>query len=141
MKSDLKKALILSGIGFVIGLLIGLTIFYITELKGGINAGAKEGSIFELLLGGIYGAMAMGMVVVYDIESWSITRATLTHFLCTFGGFHALALVQGWFYPGDKWYVIITIIWIALYIIIWLANYLTYLHKVRQMNDKLKNIR
>ena len=46
MKSDLKKALILSGIGFVIGLLIGLTIFYITELKGGINAGAKEGSIF-----------------------------------------------------------------------------------------------
>lgn len=140
MNKIVKKALILGSIGFVIGLIIGLTVFFITE--GGKPEGVTFSafSILEFLVGGIYGAMAMGGTVAYDIESWSIARSTATHFVITFAGFHVLAYIQGWFFPKEAWYIILVIAWIIAYIIIWLTQYLIFRKKIRKMNEDLKKM-
>ena len=133
MNKVLKKAIILGIIGFAIGLIIGVTVYYLT---GGSSSG--EFSYFEFLVGGIYGALAMGGSAVYDIESWSIAKCTATHFVCTFVGLFALAIMQGWFYPGDLLFWILLVAWVFAYFIIWLIQYLIYHRKIDNLNEELK---
>ncbi len=138
MNSVLKKALILGSIGFVIGLAIGFTIFFLT---GGSAEGITAYNVFEFLVGGIYGALAMGGSAVYDIENWSIARSTATHFICTFVGFFVLAYLQRWLMPGELLFWIFVVMWIFAYFMIWLIQYLVYHRKINEMNEELKNIR
>lgn len=141
MNKSVKKALILGGIGFIVGLLIGLTVSFLTN-EAPLDGFAFDSYLcFELLIGGIYGAMAMGGSVVYDIESFSIARSTAIHFFITFVGFHLLAYVQGWLRPEETWYILLTIAWLIAYFIIWLVQYLIFRHKVKQLNEDLSRIR
>ena len=138
MNSVLKKALILGSIGFAIGLAIGITIFFLT---GGSVEVITGRIVFEFLVGGIYGGLAMGGSAVYDIEEWSIARSTATHFICTFIGFFVLAYLQGWLMPGELLFWIFVVMWIFAYFMIWLIQYLVYHRKINEMNEELKNIR
>ncbi len=133
----IKRAIILGCIGFVIGIMIGLTICFIEEhriLLGGMD-------ILMYLVGGLQGALAMGTTVFYDIESWSILRSTITHFIVTFGGFYAMGYIQGWMRPGEPFSFIFTIAFIVAYIIIWLTQYFSYKRTVRMMNAELKDMK
>ncbi|MBR3306740.1 MAG: DUF3021 domain-containing protein [Lachnospiraceae bacterium] len=139
MKRSVKSALILGSIGFVCGILIGLTFFICSDVYGAEDrAAAFAGlSLFELLVGGIYGMISMGLTVVYDIESWSIAKATITHFAFTLAGFYAMGMIQGWLVLGDLLFWIMTAAFIAVYICIWLSQYLSYRRQIRRMNDGL----
>ncbi|MCR5093154.1 MAG: DUF3021 domain-containing protein [Lachnospiraceae bacterium] len=138
MNKTLKKALILGGIGFAAGLLIGVSVFYITGVKGPNALKITDISPFELLIGGIYGAIAMGCSVFYDIENWSILRATLSHFLLTLLGFYAMACLQRWMKLFDMVFWISTAAFIIVYIIIWLSQYFSWRRQVRRMNLELQ---
>ena len=141
MNRVLKKGLILGAIGFVGGLFIGLTVFYLTEPTAPLMPDFSKLSLFELIIGGIYGALAMGTSAVYDIESWSIAKCTFTHFIFTFVGLFVLARVQGWLNPGAKLMYVIAAAFIIIYIIIWLSQYLLFKRKVRQLNDDLEMVK
>ena len=137
MNKLFKKAMILGGIGFVLGLLIGLIIYGADELINTGTVSVASLSLFELLVGGAQGFLAMASTVVYEIESWSIARATFTHFVVTLGGYLGMGYLQGWLLENPVFTAIMAAIFIIVYIIIWQVQYMKSLRDVRQMNEDL----
>ncbi len=125
-----KKAVLLSLIGFAAGVLIGVF------LSLGDWPGLKE-ALPHLLLGGVYGAAAMGSSIVYDIEKWSIARATATHFLCVFALYILIAVTMGWFRLDDPVFWIVLGAMLLAYVLIWLFQYLSCKRRIREMNRDL----
>lgn len=125
-----KKATLLGLAGFVIGSLIGMCF----TLAGSISFSE---ALPHILLGGLYGGAAMGSSVVYDIEKWSIARATATHFLLVFALFFLLVTTMGWFSLNSPAFWIIVGAMAAGYVLIWLLQYLSYRRQIRKMNDQL----
>ena len=129
-----KKATILALIGFVIGVLIGV------GFTRGNGSGLRE-ALPHLLLGGIYGAVACGSSIVYDIEKWSIARATATHFLFVFSLYFLIVFTMGWFRLDDPIFWIVIAVMVVAYILIWLFQYLVYKRKIREMNNDLARMK
>lgn len=135
-----KKAIILSVIGFVIGILIGLIISVITH-SAEDKALSLGTHLFYIIAGGLHGAIAMGTSAIYEIESWSIARVTITHFGITLLSFYILGTIQGWLTIGDTMFWIITVAFILAYFIVWLVNYIAYKRAVAKMNEDLEKLK
>ena len=127
-----KKATLLGLAGFVIGGIISI-IFILT----GSSEGLAGKNLPHILLGSVYGAAAMGSSIVYDIEKWSIARATVTHFLLVFALYFLLVISMKWFRLEDPLFWIIVGCMAVAYVIIWLIQYLACRRKIREMNDNL----
>ena len=125
-----KKTMLLGLAGFVLGVLICIG-FMLARSSEGLKA------FPNLVISGIYGAVAMGSSIVYDIEKWSIARATATHFLLVFALYFLLVLSMGWFSLSDPVFWIVVGAMVAGYILIWLLQYLSYKRQIREMNDEL----
>lgn len=138
MNKKLKNALILTGVGFIIGLAIGIFMIYI---QGGQLNDLTGRDIFMLFVGGLQGAIPMGLTVVYDIEHWSILRSTVTHFIPTMIVFYAGSYCMGWLKFGTTVFWIATVLMIVTYYIIWMSQYLIYLRQVKTMNAKIREFR
>ncbi|MBR3635801.1 MAG: DUF3021 domain-containing protein [Lachnospiraceae bacterium] len=138
MDRRIKNALILSGVGFVLGILIGVMISF---FDGSLSQGITGRDVLLLFVGGVQGAIPMGLTVVYDIEDWSILRSTVTHFIPTMIVFYACSFYMGWLKFGTVGFVITTVCMIAAYYIIWMTQYLIYLKKVKTMNAKIREFR
>ena len=138
MSKKLKNALILTGVGFIIGLAIGIFMIYI---QGGQLNDLTGRDIFMLFVGGLQGAIPMGLTVVYDIEDWSILRSTVTHFIPTMIVFYACSYYMGWLKFGTTVFWITTVMMIVAYYIIWMSQYLIYLRQVKTMNAKIREFR
>lgn len=137
-----KKALILGGIGFVIGILIGFGVYSISTLAAGGELNFSRLNIPELLVGGLYGMISMGSTVIYDIDSWSIVRVTVTHFVITVTGFHVMGIYQGWMQRmGWLSYGIMIACFVISYAIIWLSQYLVWRREVRRLNEDLHRMK
>lgn len=126
-----KKATILGAAGFVLGGLIGIC------LMQSSSAGWKE-SLPHVFAGAIYGATVMGSSVIYEIEKWSITRATVTHFLLVFALYFLISLFLGWFRLDDAVFWIVIAGMTAIYVIVWLIQFSIYKKKVQEMNAGLE---
>ena len=129
-----KKATLFSLIGFGIGALIGICFLL------GDWPGLKE-ALPHLLLGGVYGAAAMGSSIVYDIEKWSIARATATHFLFVFALYFLIVVTMGWFRLNDPVFWIVIGAMLLVYVLIWLFQYLSCKRKIRKMNQDLMRMK
>lgn len=131
-RSALRRAVI----GFALGLLTGTGILCLT------GPGALRGDLGQLALyqlsSSVYGAAVMGASVVYDVERWSVTRATLIHMLVTLGGLCLLGLAQGWLGPTLFGFVVPTIGCVVLYAVIWLIQYLSLRRRIEHVNLKLR---
>ena len=125
-----KKAALLGLAGFVMGSLIGMCFI----LAGSVSF---PDALPHILLGGLYGGAAMGSSVFYDIEKWSIARATATHFLLVFALFFLLVMTMGWFSLNAPAFWIVVGAMAAGYVLIWLIQYLSYRRRIRKMNDQL----
>lgn len=145
MNKKLKKALLLSAIGFVIGVLIGVMFLYMNDPKPFSGSISTLAIVLHLLVSGIYGGLVWGTTVVYDIEHWSILRATLVHFLITCGSFccfYALGVALDWIgLPPIGVILIFAAAFIGVYFIIWLIMYLSYRRKIRKLNEDLQKRR
>ncbi|MBR0268009.1 MAG: DUF3021 domain-containing protein [Clostridia bacterium] len=125
-----KKATLLGLAGFVIGAAIVICLVL-------LDSQPLQGAFAHIVIGGIYGAVAMGSSVVYGIEKWSIARATATHFLLVFALYFLLVISMGWFSLSDPVFWIVVGAMVAVYILIWLLQYLSYRRQIREMNDEL----
>ena len=126
-----KKTMLLGLAGFVLGVLICIG-FMLARSSEGLKAAFPN-----LVISGIYGAVAMGSSIVYDVEKWSIARATATHFLLVFALYFLLVLSMGWFSLSDPVFWIVVGAMVAGYILIWLLQYLSYRRQIQEMNDEL----
>jgi len=127
-----KKAVLLGALGYAIGIVIGVIVFLLNSSRSFTE------TLPYILLSGIPGAIAMGSTVIYEIEKWSISRATLTHFLITFGSIYLVGFALGWFRFGEPAFWIFTAAMVAAYILIWLIQYMAYKRQVRKMNEDLQ---
>lgn len=95
--------------------------------------------MLELLTGGMLGLVGNGGSVVYEIESWSIIKATATHFIVTMTVYVIVGLYNGWLLPMHS---IVNVIQIGMmvftYIMIWLSQYLIYKKSIKDINEGMK---
>ena len=127
-----KRALLRGFLGYMAGCMIGLC--FALQNKEFTFMGALPG----ILLGGIPGAIIAGTTVVYDIEKWSLLRATVTHFLLTMGVIFLACFVLKWFLPWSTEFWILLATEVVGYIIIWLIMHFRYKEEVRKLNELLK---
>ncbi len=130
-----QKLIIKSLIGAVIGMIIcvAFMVFYGDDMNDRLRI------IIQLIGGGIYGAIANGGSVAYDIESWSILKATFTHYLTTMTAFVVASLSLGWF---SNVALVIAVVFLTIgYVIIWLIEYFTSKKTVREINEALQELK
>lgn len=137
MDSLLKSALRRGVIGLALGLLAEIGILCLLS-PGTFAEGAGRLAVC-LFTGSLYGAIAVGASVAYDVDRWSVTRATLAHLCVTLGGMYVLGLVQGWLRPTLIGFVVPTLGCVGVYILIWLVLWLSYRDKIRRMNRGMKD--
>ncbi len=140
MSRLMKKAIVLGTIGFWMGLAISFCMYFLLNDNDQANIVFTADDFVKLMVGGIYGSMPMGGMVIYEIEEWSIFRATATHFVITFTGLVLLAVIQGWFNLSNPVFWIISVFCLLAYILIWLFNYLSFKRHVNEMNKVIREI-
>ncbi len=130
------KCIFLSMLGFSIGLIIGAVMYVAFASADEITTG--EGLLAQLIGSGIYGAIPMGGVIAYDIERWSLLRATLTHYILTFAAFFVVNLILGWF--GGIGLLIAFLALSGAYFVIWIIMYTTWRREIRKINEELSEM-
>jgi hypothetical protein len=146
-KEALKRGLI----GFPIGIFISMTISVITSIlirgyTGDIFSAAAPdfiqvaGSelnavILQYFLSGVLGFSFAVASLIYEIDSWSITKQTVVHFLFTAGVFFPISYICHWF--SFSQFVVSFVIFAVIYFLIWVIQYKYWKKKVKELNDKL----
>ncbi len=130
----IKKGLILGLVGFAVGVLVGLVFLFLNSDNGW---GPMMISL-HIILSGVLGAVAMGFSVIYEAESWSVTRCTVTHFLITFGTMFTIGFSLGWFPLNDIGTYIMTACMLVAYFMIWIIMYTTSKKQAKELDEELK---
>jgi len=141
-----KKAFKLAAIGFVMGMIAGNVIALITSYA---SLGrpipyseyllAKAGSpvlafIIQTLLSGVLGAIAMAGSVLYELDSWGMTKVVIVHYLMIIVTYVSIGLALGWFRFDLLTIAFSIAMMAAAYFMIWLIMYLRYKREVNKLN-------
>ena len=95
--------------------------------------------LIEIVGSAVFGIISMGGSVCYDIESWSLIRATITHYVTVMIAFFIADFVLGWF--PHRVLLVITIAMTIIYIIIWFVMYSIGKKNINEMNADLERFR
>ncbi|MBQ6153351.1 MAG: DUF3021 domain-containing protein [Ruminococcus sp.] len=149
----LKKALKFAGIGFLIGIVIGDVIAFLTGTSstGGVSFTSAQllsiaggnvvlAMILQSLFSGIYGAICFAGVCFYDIERWPLALATGAHCAAIILIYIPVALLLGWVSSITE-ILFIAGIQLVAFFIIWLILYFIYKKQVKELNEMQENLR
>ena len=147
-----KRILKLAVFGFILGMLIGNLISFLScdksvyppvivssvlvERTGSVTTAM----IVNTLLSGLLGAAAWAGILFHDPEvfDWGLTKAAVYHFLLIMVFNVPIALYCGWCPPDP----VSILIWIGImagaYFIVWLIMYLIYKKETAELNDLVK---
>lgn len=125
--------------GFISGMLVGAGFILLDPETPVVFMGVSDspGTIMYLIYCGLYGAVGLTGTMLYDIEHYSLTRATLMHLLIVLAFLFGLGLALGW-KPTESWVWITVISYIAVFLLTWLIMHLSYKRRIRRMNENLK---
>ena len=133
-----KKTAKMSGIGFALGVLIGMA-FLLPFGFGSIGAvHGMDRFALHLMMSGLLGAVNMGSTTIYSLERWSLLRCTLSHFLIAMACLCLIGFAMGWFDPREPITLWTLAICVVVYFIIWLIMYRLYKRQIRRINAALK---
>ena len=142
----LKKFLGLGGIGFLSGIVM---CFFITVVSGdGMpvtkifveRAGnLKAAILIEMGLTGLYGAVNLGSVVIYDTDRIPLLIASLLHCSIVVLPFIPLSFLLGWMTDIASC-LIMGAFQIAGYFIIWIIIYVRYRREIKRLNELQQHI-
>ena len=131
------KFIIRALLGFSLGISIGaITYVIFTSETEPLN---KRFLLMQLFGSGLYGAIANGGAIVYDFESWSLGRATLTHYLVTFVSMFITSKILGWFPQGILFWVFLA--FSIVYLAIWLTEYYLWKKEIAKINGQLELVK
>ena len=140
----MKKA----GIGFLVGVLAGNLIIWLSGASGGLmispeliaRVGSETGAMaVQTLTMGLYGAVCMGGMMLYRVESWSLALSTAVHYLMIAVLFVLMDRALCW-NDSSKTILLIELIQLVAFVFIWLIIYLRYKSEVRSLNEELKGL-
>ena len=137
MKELWKKTALLAAVGLATGILVGLGFLLPNGILETFTQRGSGWALAYMLICGAMGMINMGTMTIYEIEHWSLTRATLTHFAITLSTFCGLGLFLGWF--RSTLIIVMLALFVIAYFIIWLSMYLSYRRQVRRMNEELRH--
>ena len=143
----LKKTLKAAGIGFLLGIVIGNLIAFLTGNSdtGGITfASAKLlemaggnaviAMLLQSLFSGLYGAVCFAGMSFYEIERMPLAVATALHCALIVLLFIPIALLLGWVSQIET-QLIISGIQLVCFFIIWLIMYAGFKKQVKELNE------
>ncbi|MCR5053288.1 MAG: DUF3021 domain-containing protein [Lachnospiraceae bacterium] len=142
MSRLLKRTIIMCTVGFIMGMAVGVILL----LTGCFDYFPEEILADKIpkcmIVSGFMGVAGMGGTVLYEIENWSIMRATVTHFVIVIVAFLTMAYVEEWYRFGDMKDAVLTfILYVIVFFFIWLIMYLIAKKNVKEMNEALKALR
>ena len=138
-KDFLRRA----GMGFPLGVFVG---FFIAWASGGFGAvilrqefidrfiDLPTAIIAEVLASGLYGAACFGGMAFYEVENWSLAKATALHYLLIAVLFVPIALVMQWVASVGELLIMAAAQFVGFFLI-WLIIYLRYKAQVKELND------
>ncbi len=145
----IKRTIKLALYGFFIGMAIGNMILIISSLADGggsitfsrelLRLGGSAAGAFavETVFSGLHGAICMAGVILYDLESWSMTRVVITHYLIIMASYLSVGAMLGW-YSFDPLTILMMAALMALgYFIVWIIMYLRYNAEVGALNEMI----
>ena len=141
-----KKALLRSICGLAFGIALGqLIAIVISVVKGDgmFHAVVPElisdwgtelnAVIVQAVLLGVLGTVLGAVSVIWDFDSWSLTKQTTTHFCLFAFPFTIVAYVLYWIPRSVGGVMASTVVFIAIYAAIWCGSYFSYKRKVKQI--------
>ncbi len=152
--SDRSRFIFLTTMGMTLGMVIAIAICVIIGFveTGEIHFAAQsfidhigdptKALIIEILLCGVMGAIDWGGTIVYYLESWSILRATVTHYIVVMAVYYPIAFYLRWLTPDDIATNLIFFVCLTIaYIMIWMINYLKSKAAVAEINRDLQELK
>lgn len=86
----------------------------------------------------IYGAALAGASVIWEVETWSILRQTLTHLVICSIATLPVAYLMRWMNRTVSGILLYFGIFFAIYLIIWLLQYAGMKKRVNEINQKIQ---
>ena len=143
----LKKTLKAAGIGFLIGVVVGNLIAFLTGNSGTggvafaspqlLDMAGGSGTVAMLLqslFSGIYGAVCFAGMSFYEIERMPLAAATALHCALIVLLFIPIALLLGWVSDIGT-LLMISGMQLVGFFIIWLILYFGYKKQIRELNE------
>lgn len=137
MRELLKKAVFLASLGFVLGVLVGLSFLAIGGAQDTGDYGVGSLSVY-ILTSGLMGAVNTGATVIYAVERWGLLRTTLTHFCICMASICAVGFSVGWLSLDSAATWVTLAACIVVYIFIWAVMYMRHKREIRRMNEALE---
>lgn len=145
-KEAVKRAIM----GFMYGVFIGQTILILESLMARDGnfypvaaslvdlAGTKIAAvIIQYFLTGLIGTTFAATTVIFEMDSWSLLRQTILHFIITSIVMYIAGFLCGWFPHKLSSTLIWFGIFIVIYVIFWISFSSYYKNKVKKMNEAL----
>lgn len=92
-------------------------------------------TIFSLL----YGAMWGGASVIWEMESWSLLRMTVTHLIICSTVTFPIAYLMRWMSHNIMGILLYFGIFLAVYVLIWISQYQAIKRQIKQINHKMRD--
>lgn len=146
----MKKALLRGLLGIPIGVFISTTIALVISLFYGefsptslqlIQETGSElnATIIQYLLSCLLGFACAAASAIFEIDSWSITKQTFTHFVILSVIFFPVSIFSKWvafdFISIAKYFAL----WFFLYVAIWIAQYIFWKFKTKDLNKMINS--
>ncbi|MDI9470123.1 MAG: DUF3021 domain-containing protein [Bacillota bacterium] len=96
--------------------------------------GPDRAIVFQTILGAICGMVAHAGMCFFDIEKWSLLRASVVHCALILITFLPIGLQLYWFSFDLVAILIMAFAIILVYALIWLIMYIAWKRDIRQMN-------
>ena len=142
----IKRAIL----GFIYGVFIGQTILILESLMAGdgnfyavstylVNHTSTRlaAVIAQYFITGFIGLSFAATTVIFEMDSWSLLRQTITHFIVTSIVMYIAGFLCGWF-PHTA---VSTLIWfgvfVVIYVIFWICFSMYYKNKIKKINEAL----
>ena len=132
-KELIKKGFIVGLIGFAVGIPVGIAFMMIFSSEDW----SPMRIAIHLFLSGVLGGVALGSSVMYEAESWSVTRCTVTHFIVTFATYFSIGFSLGWLSLDDISTYIMIGCMIVAYFGVWISMYLVTKKQTKDLDEKL----
>ncbi len=144
-----RKSITIIVVGFIVGAIMGnlITLFVNLGYGEGVNIvpphqvevmGYALAIILQTILSGLLGFVCIGGILFYDIESWSLLKATIVHSVSILISFIVVFTTLQWVpFTLVSCLVIATIV-LVVFALIWVIMYFLWKKEVEKMNEDLK---
>ena len=143
------KALQLAAIGFLAGMVVGVVIVIAISFADGggslvlpsvllAKTGSEAGALLaQMLVSGVYGAIPMGGVIIYEFDSWGLLKQAVVHYAMYTAAFLLIGSFVGWVEtPIDM--ALMAGIFLVGHCIIWLVMYARCKAATDELNELLQ---